>query len=162
MEEISLNVAGLSLQQQQLLPGSPARPARPSPADCSPFKPPPAPLLADSKQGEKENLTDSPVFHRPRCNYRIIYSKLLRIALYSSLSVRTPVKIPMDLLTSTPDPASGRKTGRRGSARLLPARSLDSSAAAPPSLPTGCFYGLARHRTGAEIAVLYQVQSFSL
>ena len=29
-------------------------------------------------------------------------------------------------------------------------------------MPSGCFYGLARHRTGGEVSVLYQVKKIVL
>ena len=142
LEEISLNINNLNLNSSKSAPGSPVI-----------FKHPPPP--DNSGQGEKENVEDSPLFKRP-----------------NSLSVKTPtpVKLPMELLTSTP--ASGKKQRQRGEASLdrskhrqryldrsrTDHRSLDSEA----GMPSGCFYGLARHKTGGEVSILYQVKKIVL
>lgn len=140
LEEISLNVQSINLNspKHQAIPtfGSPGVFKQPLPVEDPP---------------EKENFEDSPVFKRP-----------------NSLSVRTPVKIPMELLTSTPA-SSGRKIRPRGEVSLDRSRprlncsqdrmkqhhnrSVDESL-----MPSGCFYGLARHKTGGDISILYQVK----
>jgi len=139
LEEISLNVQSLNLN-------SPKQHARPSFGSPSVFKQP----MPVEDPPEKENFEDSPVFKRP-----------------NSLSVRTPVKIPMELMTSTPA-SSSRKIRPRAEVSLDRSRprlncsqdrlkhhnrSVDES-----MMPSGCFYGLARHRTGGEISILYQVK----
>lgn len=140
LEEISLNVQSLNLN-------SPKHQARPCFGSPGIFKQP----MPVEDPPEKENFEDSPVFKRP-----------------NSLSVRTPVKIPMELLTSTPA-SSSRKIRPRADISLDRSRprlncsqdrmmkhhnrSVDES-----MMPSGCFYGLARHKTGGEISVLYQVK----
>ena len=143
LEEISLNVRSLSLNSpkpvSKSVPGSPIV-----------FKTPQS-LQSNSR---KENLDDSPVFKRP-----------------NSLSVKTPVKVQMDMLTSTPA-SSAKKQRPRAEASLdrsrprmkhlersrQDQRSLDRM----ENMPSGCFYGLARHRTGAEVSILYQVKRIIL
>ena len=139
LEEISLNVQSLNLN-------SPKHQSRPSFGSPGVFKQP----MPVEDPPEKENFEGSPVFKRP-----------------NSLSVRTPVKVPMELLTSTPA-SSSRKIRPRGEVSLDRSRprlncsqerikhhnrSVDDS-----MMPSGCFYGLARHRTGGEISILYQVK----
>ena len=139
LEEISLNIQTLNLnspkQASKSVPGSPVVFKHPQPV---------------SETGEKENIEDSPLFKRP-----------------NSLSVKTPVKIPMELMTSTPASCSKARP-RRSEASLDRSRPrmkhLDrsrqdhKSLEAESPMPSGCFYGLARHRTGAEVSILYQVK----
>ena len=139
LEEISLNIQSLNLNSpkpaSKSVPGSPVV-----------FKHPQPP----QETVEKENFDDSPLFKRP-----------------NSLSVKTPVKIPMELLTSTPA-SCGKARPRRSEASLDRSRPrmkhLERSRQDHKSLegespmPIGCFYGLARHRTGAEVSILYQVK----
>ena len=143
LEEINLNVRTLSLNSpkpvSKSVPGSPIV-----------FKTPQT-LHSNNR---KENLDDSPVFKRP-----------------NSLSVKTPIKVQMDMLTSTPA-SSGKKQRQRAEASLDRSRPrvplLDRSRQYQRSLdrlenmPSGCFYGLARHRTGAEVSILYQVKRIIL
>ena len=117
----------------------------------SPSVKPGSPLVFKHPQAPssvKENVEESPVFKRP-----------------NTLSVKTPVKVPMELLTSTPASCS-RKTRRRSEMSLDRSRhrprhsvqdQLDS-----PVMPSGCFYGLGRHRCGGEVSVLYQVKKIIL
>ena len=114
----------------------------PKPAPGSPgvFKHP----QPQSEVGEKENGEESPVFKRP-----------------NSLSVKTPVKIPLELFTSTPANYSSSKCRPRPEVSLDRSRPRLTSGEISP-MPTGCFYGLARHRTGDEVSVLYQVKRIVL
>ena len=147
LEEISLNVRSLNLNSPKLVsksvPGSPIV-----------FK---NPQLIQSNC-KKENIEDSPIFKRP-----------------DSLSVKTPVKVPMDMLTSTPSSAKMKQSGLRArpEASLDRPRPLGKQLNRPRSrqeqrplvtdnMPSGCFYGLARHRTGAEVSILYQVKRIVL
>jgi len=59
------------------------------------------------------------------------------------------VRIPMDVFTSTPAYKGGR-------GKALDRSRRNRSAESP--MPSGCFYGLARHFSGADVAVLYQVK----
>ena len=145
LEEISLNVQSLSLcspkSSSRSVPGSPV----------VVFKHPSTPVTTASCL--KENVEGSPVFKRP-----------------NSLSVKTPIKVPMELMTSTP--ASGKKLRPRTEASLDRSRPrmkyLDKSRSdhrsleAEPVMPSGCFYGLATHKTGAEVSILYQVKKIVL
>ena len=141
LEEISLNIRSLNLNS-------------PKPVSKSV---PGSPVVFNTPQSKsrKENLEDSPVFKRP-----------------NSLSVvRTPVRVQMDVLTSTPA-TSGKKRRPRANSSLDLSRNrmkhLDRSSQDQRSLdrldnmPSGCFYGLARHRTGAEVSILYQVKRIIL
>ena len=114
--------------------------SKPSPGSPVIFKPPQPPCEATR---EKENGEESPVFKRP-----------------NSLSVRTPVKIPVEQMTSTPA-NSGSKCRPRPEVSLDRSRPRLTSGEVSP-MPSGCFYGLARHSTGDEVSVLYQVKRIVL
>ena len=114
--------------------------SKPSPGSPVVFKQP-QPQCEAAK--EKENGEESPVFKRP-----------------NSLSVRTPVKIPLEQLTSTPA-NSGSKCRPRPEVSLDRSRPRLTSGEMSP-MPSGCFYGLARHSTGDELSVLYQVKRIVL
>ena len=70
----------------------------------------------------------------------------------------------MDVFTSTPACKGGRakalerSRGKRfvNSLKEMFIQAMISRSAESP-MPSGCFYGLARHFSGAEVAVLYQV-----
>ena len=145
LEEISLNIGSLNLNSpkpvSKSVPGSPV-------VFNTPQSPPPR-----QSKSRKENLEDSPVFKRP-----------------NSLSVaRTPVRVQMEMLTSTP---TAKKRRPRINSSLDRSRTrmkhLDRSSQDQRSLdrlenmPSGLFYGLARHRTGAEVIILYKVKRIIL
>ena len=131
LEEISLNVRSLSLHNSP----------KPTPGSPGVFKHPPQPQC---ELREKENGEESPIFKRP-----------------NSLCVKTPVKIPLELFTSTPANYGSSKSRPRSEVSLDRSRPRLGSGEVSP-MPTGCFYGLARHRTGDEISVLYQVKRIVL
>ena len=74
----------------------------------------------------------------------------------------------MDVFTSTPACKGGRgKALDRSRRNRLAYHNIHglfhpdhvSNRSAESPMPSGCFYGLARHFSGAEVAVLYQVGS---
>ncbi|XP_023349299.1 PAS domain-containing serine/threonine-protein kinase isoform X2 [Eurytemora carolleeae] len=125
----------------------------------------PNPVRTSFEYPGSQEIDRSPVFKRP--------------------ALKTPVKLTMDMFTSTPAHGQDTPPISRGSLsstrkpRLRTERSLERSRRKLKdrnlfaseeksfddlscSLPTGCFYGLAKHKNGTEISTLYQVKRIDL
>jgi len=158
LEEISMNVQGLQ-------PYSPTRVVEERSPICRSEK-------ENNLERSPQQLSPPPLFKRPA-------------------AIKTPVKIPMDMFTSTPAHSSADLSSPKQ--KLLSSRTPISSNRKPRmraeqsiersrhklkdrnlfgesrsleegscSLPTGCFYGLARHKNGTEISTLYQIKRVTL